>query len=113
MKRRCAARILSWTSGPAQVCTGGRSWLWDFSNSTAPHDPISFDASTDPLYTVAFSPDGATLAAGGADRRVHLWTIDPQRAADALCARSGAPLSPDEWRRHVGDVPYEPPCPGP
>ena len=31
-----------------------------------PHEPISFDASTDPLFTVAFSPDGATLAAGGA-----------------------------------------------
>ena len=35
------------------------------------------------------------------------------RAADALCVRAGAPLSPDEWRRHVGDVPYQPPCPGP
>ena len=100
----------------AAASTGGRAWLWDVSTlrdgaQAAPHEPISFDASTDPLFTVAFSPDGGTLAASGADRRVHLWTIDPQRAADALCARAGAPLTPDEWRRHVGDVPYTPPCP--
>ena len=47
----------------AAASTGGRAWLWDVSTSSAPHDPISFDASTDPLFTVAFSPDGATLAA--------------------------------------------------
>jgi len=102
----------------AAASTGGRAWLWDVPSpgdqeQAAPPDPISIDASTDPLFTVAFSPDGSTLAAGGADRRVHLWTIDPQRAAHALCVRAGAPLSPDEWRRHVGDVPYQPPCPGP
>ena len=97
----------------AAASTDGTAWLWDVSTPSAPRDPISLVASADPLFTVAFSPDGATLAAGGADRRVHLWTIDPQRAAAALCARAGAPLSPDEWRRHVGDVPYEPPCPGP
>jgi WD40 repeat protein len=97
----------------AAASTDGTAWLWDVSTPSAPRDPISLVASADPLFTVAFSPDGAALAAGGADRRVHLWTIDPQRAAAALCARAGAPLSPDEWRRHVGDVPYEPPCPGP
>jgi WD40 repeat protein len=95
----------------AAASTGGRAWLWDVASPSAPHDPISFDASADPLFTVAFSPDSATLAAAGADRRVHLWTIDPRRAAEALCARVGAPLTPEEWRRHVGDAPYVPPCP--
>jgi WD40 repeat protein len=79
--------------------------LWDVSDPAAPHDPISLVASTDPLFTVAFTPDGRALAAGGADRSVHLWTVDPVRAADALCARSGAPLTAEEWSRHVGDLP--------
>ena len=77
---------------------------------SAPPDPISIEVSTDPLFTVAFSPDGSTLAAGGADRRVHLWTLDPRRAADALCTRAGAPLTEDEWRRQVDDLPYDRPC---
>lgn len=91
----------------AAASTDGTAWIWDVAGDTA---PVSLVASTDPLFTVAFSPDGSTLAAGGADRRVHLWTVDPERAADALCARVSAPLTPEEWRRYVGDVPYVPPC---
>ena len=102
----------------AAASTGGRAWLWDVSTprgeaQASPPDPIEFDASAEPLFTVAFSPDGRTLAGGGADRRLHLWTVDPQRAADELCARSGAPLTADEWRHHVGDAPYAPPCTAP
>jgi WD40 repeat protein len=88
----------------------GTAWLWDVSTPAAPRDPITLPASTDPLFTVAFGPDGHTLAAAGADRTVHLWTVDPQRAAGALCARAGAPLTVGEWDRYVGDLPFDPPC---
>jgi hypothetical protein len=44
-----------------------------------------------------------------ATANLHLWTVDPQRAADALCARAGAPLTPEEWSRYVGGLPYDPP----
>jgi WD40 repeat protein len=87
--------------------------LWDGRrpDRPAPLGP-SLTGPTDYVHTVAFSPDGHTLAAGGADRSVHLWTVDPQRAADALCARAGAPLTPEEWSRYVGGLPYDPPCGG-
>jgi WD40 repeat protein len=94
----------------AAAATGGTAWLCDVSRPASPGDPISLPASEDPLFAVAFSPDGQTLAAAGADRSVHMWTVDPRRASDALCARSGALLTAEEWSRFVGDLPYDPPC---
>jgi WD40 repeat protein len=96
----------------AAASTDGTAWLWDVADPARPGQPVGLVASADPLFALAFSPDGVTLAAGGADRAVHLWTVDPQRAAAELCVRVGAPLTPEEWGRHVGGLPYAPPCGG-
>jgi WD40 repeat protein len=57
--------------------------VWD---TTAPQkEPTILRGHSDPLNSVAFSPDGKTLAAASGDYSVLLWKLaDPQREPQAL-----------------------------
>ena len=61
------------------VAGGGDAELWDVSRRRriATFDVYgNFGTDSGPLgWTVAFSPDGRTLATGGADPHVHVWDV--------------------------------------
>ncbi|MGI5291365.1 hypothetical protein ACQEVF_49770 [Nonomuraea polychroma] len=63
--------------------------------------------STEP----AFSADGSMLASAGGD--VRLRENDPAQIANRICRESGDAIIEVEWRKHMADVPFQPPCPTP
>ncbi|MFI7135179.1 hypothetical protein ACIBQ1_56660 [Nonomuraea sp. NPDC050153] len=92
------------------VGTGaGQIWLWDIAEPTRPQAHIKLDGSGESYTELAFSGDGSMLAGAGGD--VRLWEVDPARVAARICRESGDVITETEWRKHVADVPYQPPCP--
>ncbi|RIJ77502.1 hypothetical protein D1871_07190 [Nakamurella silvestris] len=94
----------------AAASLDGGLWLWDVGTADDPKLLSRLGASKGALFTAAFSPDGATLAAAGADALVHLWTTDPETVAENICEIQGTGITEAEWDRYLPDQPYAPPC---
>lgn len=84
--------------------------LWDLSDRTRPTELADLDAHTDRVYSVAFGPDGHTLASASQDHSGRLWDTDPERVAARVCALADPPLSRADWDRYFPGMAYHPPC---
>lgn len=90
--------------------------LWDIDDPTRPRRigaPLT--GHTDTVNIAAFTPDGRTLITAG-DDVVLLWELAGltdfrDHAVDRACAYAGHPLTPEEWARFAGDLPYLDACP--
>jgi WD40 repeat protein len=56
------------------VCAARRLWarLWDAETGACLHH---LTQHTQPVYSVAFSPNGELLASGSFDRNLHIWSV--------------------------------------
>jgi WD40 repeat protein len=80
-------------NGQTLVVTSGHNTnLWDAAGMQR-FDPLS-DPTSDSPDTLAFSPDGDTLAAGNPDGSISLWNVPGRRLITELAAPSTGAFSP-------------------
>ncbi|MFD9223734.1 hypothetical protein ACFWDI_27945 [Streptomyces sp. NPDC060064] len=59
---------------------------------------------------LSFAGDDHTLAVSTTYGKTNFWELDPDSNIEELCTRVGKRITPEEWTRHVPDLPYRPPC---
>jgi hypothetical protein len=63
------------------------------------------------MLALAFGPDGKTLAVAN-NKEVLLADLDFEAKKARMCRIINRNLTRDEWKKYLGDRPYEVTCPG-
>jgi hypothetical protein len=53
---------------------------------------------------------GTLLASASDDHTVELTNTDPAHASRTVCAKSSGNLTEQQWKHHIPEADYAPPC---
>jgi WD40 repeat protein len=86
-------------------CTQGSARVWE----AATGQEVARMTHEDWVNAVAFSPDGKYVVSSGG-KTAMVWLYRPEDFIALACARLPRNLSPEEWAKYIGNVPYEKVC---
>ncbi|PZG02151.1 nSTAND1 domain-containing NTPase [Micromonospora deserti] len=95
----------------AATDANGTLRLFDVTDPRAPSRYAALTPSAGPVHALDIHPGGELLAASSIAGAVHLWHLNVDTVTDRVCATIGDPITEQEWRTHLPDIPYQPPCP--
>jgi WD40 repeat protein len=76
--------------------------------------PIIMDNNSGFIWDIAFTPGSKYLIAACSESEIRVWPTDPGLLAEQICPKITRNMTPDEWKKYVGDaeIKYEPTCVG-
>ncbi|WP_242911359.1 WD40 repeat domain-containing protein [Actinomadura terrae] len=86
--------------------------LWDVHDPARPA-PLGRGLTADhiaPINTAALADGGRLLVSAGDDRVLQLTSLRLPRAIEHICATTHNNLMESQWRQHVTELRYTPPC---
>lgn len=92
-----------------EFCQEGTIEFWDGLEYRS--FDLTFKTGSTSASNLAFSPDGQYLAATIGDRDVTLWNIGFDSLVNRICDRVNRNLTLEEWKRFLGNEPYQKVCP--
>jgi WD40 repeat protein len=92
----------------ATSSTTGAVQLWDI-RSGRPQGDILPTSGSGPTLTT-FASGGSALVTLRTDGSGAVWDVRPQSWARRACAIAGRPLTAQEWRDALPELPYSPAC---
>lgn len=82
----------------------------------SPEDlPITMNDNNGFIWDIAFSKSSEYLIAACSESEVRVWPTDPALLANQICPKLTRNMTPDEWKKYVGqgeNIEYEPTCVG-